>query len=185
MLCLNQLVAWMLLSAPSGYIDPAKLPAMYPILRTPLLELATRWQILDPREDRYLLARQEDFAADLDLLRHRRQDLQNAPPVEDALRFPDRVVINELLSFNQAYRQCIDMRQPVERSHGGELRAALQDTNRLYRIWDTLRDARCDYYYVTVRRQALQRLRDLIGPEAYYCGELPPSVPLWQFQAKE
>ena len=88
MLFLNQLLAWMLLSAPPGHIDPAKLSAMYPILRTPLLELATRWQILDPREDRYLLARQEEFAADLELLRHRRQDLQNCAAGRGRSSFP-------------------------------------------------------------------------------------------------
>jgi hypothetical protein len=45
-----------------------------------------------------------------------------------------------------------------------------------------VRDARCDYYYVTVRRLALKRLRELVGDEAYYAGNLPPCVPIWRLQ---
>ena len=44
-----------------------------------------------------------------------------------------------------------------------------------------MRDARCEYYYITVRRQALKRLRTMIGAEAYDAAELPPYVPLWRF----
>ena len=78
-----------------------------------------------------------------------------------------------------AYRR----RRPAESTRGWELRTALQETDHLYYIWDTVRDARCEYYYVTVRRQALKRLRDLLGEEAYYTTKLPPFVPLWRFQS--
>ena len=43
-----------------------------------------------------------------------------------------------------------------------------------------LRDARCEHFYVTYRRQSLAQLRDLIGLEAFYTGRLPPHVPLWR-----
>ena len=72
----------------------------------------------------------------------------------------------------------------VERHIGpdsGELREMLQEVDRLYNIWDTVRDARCDYYYVTVRRQALKKLRETVGDDAYYSGALPPHVPIWRF----
>jgi hypothetical protein len=177
------LLAMALLTAPSDSGDPNATPEMFVVLRPALQGLAIQREVLDPREVRYILARPEDFAADLALLRRRCQDLANAPPLDDCLRFPDRGTINDFLSFNRAYRQHIDVRQPVELAHGWTLRAILQETDHLYQIWDTLRDARCDYYYVTVRRQALKRLRDLVGEEAYYSGSLPPYVPLWRFQA--
>ena len=90
--------------------------------------------------------------------------------------------VNEFLAFNRAYRQHIDIRQPGEPASWWELRSALQETDHLYQIWDTVRDARCEYYYVTVRRQALKRLREMLGEEAYYSGRLPPYVPMWRFQ---
>ena len=125
---------------------------------------------------------QEDFAGDLKLLRRRWDDLADAPPINDCMRFPDRALISDLLSFNRAYRQHLDSRQSLELTYWWELREALQEADRLYQIWDTVRDARCDYYYVTVRRQALKKLRDLIGEEAYYSSTLPPCVPLWRFE---
>jgi hypothetical protein len=64
--------------------------------------------------------------------------------------------------------------------HADELRTIVAETDWLYRIYDALRDARCEYFYVTYRRQALAQLRDLVGMEAYYSGQLPPHVPLWR-----
>jgi hypothetical protein len=182
MYAFDSLLAVLLLTAPVGSADSPRLAAAYPSVRGPLQRLAIRWEILDTREVRYILARPEDFGTDLNLLRRRFQELVAAPAVEDCQRFPERGIVNELLAFNRAYRRHIDVRQPVELVHWWELRIALQETNRLYQIWDTVRDARCDYYYVTVRRQALKRLRELVGEEAYYSGNLPPCVPLWQFQ---
>ena len=49
-----------------------------------------------------------------------------------------------------------------------------------HRVWDKVRDVHCEYHYVTYRRQALQELRELVGPRAYYTGQLPPHVPLWR-----
>jgi hypothetical protein len=154
---------------------------MYQRLRPMIQTLAVQLEILDPREVRYILARAEDFASDLNLLRRRYRELADAPPVSDSFRFPDREAINEMLSFNRAYRQYIDIRQAVELSHWWEHQATLQETEQLYQIWDTVRDSRCEYYYVTVRRQALKRLREQLGEQAYYSGELPPYVPLWRF----
>src|SRR5262249_38762752 len=112
----------------------------------------------------------------------RHRDLADAPALHDGLRFPDPETVNQLLSFNRAYRQHLSVRQPVELIRWGELRTALLETDQLHQLWDTVRDARCDYYYVTVRRQALKTLRTMLGDEAYYFGRLPPPVPVWRFQ---
>ena len=179
---LDYLLAFTLLTAPPDAAEPIDTPEVFVTLRPALQTLAVEWEILDPREVRYILSRPEDFHSDLNLLRRRYHDLADAPNLSDCLRFPDRATVNELLSFNRAYRQHIDVRQPVELAHWWELRAVLQETDQLYQVWDTVRDARCEYYYVTVRRQALKRLREVIGEEAYYSGNLPPHVPLWRFQ---
>lgn len=171
----------LLTSAPEAP-DPHVSPERFAVLRPTLQKLAVQWEVLDAREVRYVLTRAEDFATDLKLLRRRCRDLADAPTLSDGLRFPERAVISDLLTFNRAYRQHIDSRQAVEVVHWWELREAVQEADRLYHVWDTVRDARCEYYYVTVRRQALKRLREMIGDEAYHAGQLPPHVPLWQFQ---
>ena len=86
-----------------------------------------------------------------------------------------------MLAFNRAYRQHLDNRQAMELSNAWELHEMLVEADRLYQIWDLVRDTRCDYYYVTVRRQALKKLKELIGDQAYYSGCLPPHVPVWRF----
>jgi hypothetical protein len=185
MIPLDYILAVALLTAPPELTEGSELqatPEVYGAARSALQELAVQWEVLDPREVRYVLARPEDFASDLKLLRRRYQELVDAPPLHDCHRFPDRGTVSDLLSFNRAYRQHLDNRQTVELVRFWELREALQEADRLYQIWDTVRDARCDYYYVTVRRQALKRLRDMVGSEAYYTSNLPPHVPVWRFQ---
>src|SRR5207248_3507655 len=107
MLPLDYLLAMALLTAPPGSAEPADVSGMFPALRIPLQTLALELEILDPREVRYILARREDFPADLSLLRRRYHDLATAPALSDALRFPERTTVNELLAFNRSYRQHI------------------------------------------------------------------------------
>jgi hypothetical protein len=144
-------------------------------VRPTLQALSISWELLDARECRYVLARPEEMDTDLMMLRRRYQELADAPPLQDCLRFPDRGLVNELLSFNRAHRQDLDSRQAP--TDGRELHEVQMETDRLYQVWDTVRDARCDYYYVTVRRQALKRLREAVGPQDFYAGTLPPHVP--------
>jgi hypothetical protein len=178
---LDCMLAVSLLTCPVDATETVVAPEHLASVRPTLQDLAISLEVLDPREVRYVLTRGEDFAADLKLLRRRYRELGDAPPLHDCMRFPDRALINDLLSFNRAYRQHLDSRQSLEGTYWWELREVLQEADRLYQIWDLVRDARCDYYYVTVRRQALKKLRDTIGYANYYNGTLPPHVPVWRF----
>jgi len=185
MFTLDYVLAIALLTSPAegtDFLEEATTPEVFSAIHATLQAVAIQWEILDPREIRYVLTRPEDFASDLKLLRRRYQDLKDAPPLLDCQRFPDRSTISDLLAFNRAYRQYLDNRQSLEMVHTWEVRDALQEADHLYHVWDTARDARCDYYYVTVRRQALKRLREMVGVEAYYTSNLPPHVPVWRFQ---
>jgi hypothetical protein len=181
-----RLVAAMaLLTAPPDALQAPQGVESYVALHEPLRDLALQWEILDPREAPFMLARPDEFPDDVTMLRRRFQDLADAPSVHDALRFPTRAVVTENLDFNRSYRRYLDMRQPVERARWWEYQSALEETDHLYSVWDTVRDARCECYYVHIRRRALKTLRDLIGDDAYYAGRLPPYVPLWRFQEIE
>jgi hypothetical protein len=171
-----------LLTTPPDVPDPPPDADEWPAVQEAVQTLAVQWEILDPREVRYVMARVEDGENDLALLRRRYQELKDAPKLCDAQRFPDRGTVNELLAFNRAYRRHLDSRQALEQDRSQCLRTALKETDNLYQVWDSVRDARCEYYYITVRRQALKRLRQMIGDESYDTAELPPYVPLWRFQ---
>jgi hypothetical protein len=175
------LAAALLTSSPDAPL-PETNAELYASIQPPLQALAIEWELLDPREARYVLARPEDLTADLNLLRRRCHDLRDAPPASDAVRFPERAAVNELLAFNRAFKQFVEVRQPGEPGRSPELREAVTEIDHLYHVWDTVRDARCEYYYVTVRRQALKRLREMLGEEAYYSAKLPPHVPVWRCQ---
>ena len=178
---LDTLLAVALLTYPTeAHLNPGSLQH-YHSTRQAVQTLAVEWEILDPREVKFVLSRAEDFEGDVKLLQRRWNDLHDAPPLADSLRFPDRTAVNDLLSFNRGYRQMIDQRQSLEPALWWELQEILTEVDRLYQIWDLVRDARCDYYYVTVRRQALKKLRETIQPGAYNDGALPPHVPLWRF----
>ncbi len=175
------IIAAMLLTIPPGI--PATCPpeAEFPGLRDAIHQVAVRWEILDERETRYVLTRPEDFCTDLNMLRRRYRDLQDAPKVADSVRFPERQFVNEQVKFNRVFRRHIDERRQLEADRADSLRNVVSETDRLYQVWDAVRDARCDFYYVTVRRQALKKLRDMIGEEAYADADLPANVPTWRF----
>jgi len=175
------LAAVALLTAPPGGTMPAEPAPMSETMRFIAQALAVRWEIMDPRETGYLLSRARGLQEDLTELRRRCHDLADAPPVYESLRFPDKTSINGYLAFSRSYCKQLALRRPLEPAHAEELDAALREAEQLQELWDTVKGARCQYYYVTYRRECLKRLREMIGDNAYYNGRLPPPVPLWRF----
>jgi len=175
-------VAYLLLTVPGdGDLTPAL--AESAALRQALQELAVEWEIMDPREQRWVLTRAEDFPADLRMLRRRYQELADAPHVLDAWRFPERTAVAECLAFNRAYRHQVEAGWSPARAW--EVRETLAEVDRLHTLWDHVYEAQGDCYYVTARRAALKRLRHALGDEAYARGEMPCHVPLHRFRVMD
>ena len=179
MLAVEFFLAASLLLAPLDSPPPDQ--RLFDTLRLPLQLLAIEWEILDPREASYMLMRAEDFASDMETIRGRVSDLADAPFSHESMRFPDREAVNEFMAFNRAYRDQLEIIQAGWPIRWWQAQEAIDKTDRLYLIWDTVRDARCEYYYVTTRRQALNKLRDMVGERAYYTGDLPMYVPVERF----
>ena len=89
-----------------------------------------------------------------------------------------------MLSFNRAYHHTLAVQKEALGSRDG-VDDALAEADQLYRVWDAVRDAKSEFYYVSVRREALARLRQAIGPEDYARGVLPPHVPVWRFPQRD
>jgi hypothetical protein len=175
------LLAAALLTAPVGTPEQTPTEERWTTVRDAIHKTAIEWELMDPRETRYVLAGRDDFEPDLNLLRKRYTDLVDAPKLVECQRLPDRRTVSELLKFNRAYRKHLEEREVWETDRSDVLQAAIQETDRLYRVWDSIRDAQCDFYYVTVRRTALKKIRDSIGAEAFSTGHMPPYVPDWRF----
>lgn len=142
---------------------------------------AIDWEIMDQREKRYLIVNQRDFQDDLDRLRARYVDLQGAPKLIDATRFPDRNIINRKIEENRSVRRDIDQRRHLETDRASGFRSAMYEIDELHEVWNTLLHAKCEFYYIDVRRKALKKLHDQLGTEAYASATLPPAVPTWRF----
>jgi hypothetical protein len=175
------LFAVMLLSAPIGTPERPPTPDRWPAVQAALHQTAVDWEILDPRETRYVLAKLEDFQEDLDFLRKRKAELAEAPNLIDCYRLPDRQVINDAIRFNRSFGKQLELKLLWEADRAGLIREVINENERLYRIWDAMRDAKSELHYVTTRRVALLRLRDQLGPDTYQKGDLPPHVPDWRF----
>ena len=174
-------LAFVLLTSPPGPCEESPTAEQWPSLQQAVQKLAVDWEILDRNETKFLFANADEFGKDLNILRRRYQDLKDAPKVADCNRFPDKQTLCDRIRFNREYRRTLDVRYHYETDRTEEIRTAMCETDRLYQAWDAARDARCEYYYVTVRRQALKKLRDQIGEDAYANAELPPNVPMWRF----
>jgi hypothetical protein len=175
MIPLDYVLAIALLAGPGDKSDPPPVPLEV------MQDLAVSWQLLDPRERKFTLVSFTEWKANLHELRQLYKELRDAPPVEDHMRFPDRDLINELHTFNRQYRCYVEAYAAIDPRCKYECTLAISETDRLYEIWDNVRDAAMPFYYIRVRRKALKKLREEIGPENYYAGRLPPHVPLWRF----
>jgi len=88
-----------------------------------------------------------------------------------------RLSSDQALPFNRADRKNLETRQLWEADPVDAIRIVMLETDRLERVWD----AWCDFYHVTVRRQALKKLQEMLGAEDFCAGDLPPYVPEWRF----
>lgn len=174
-------IAFMLLTTPPGVNEPAPDLAQWKTIQESVQALAIEWEILDPRETKYILAKPEEWSIDINLLRRRHQELKDVPRLNDALRLPDRQTANEQIQCNRAFRKLLDGRRALETDRADEWLVIIKETEKLYQIWDGVRDARCDFYYVTVRRNALKKLKDNLGEDNWATATLPLGMPAWHF----
>lgn len=186
---MDWLLAAMLITTPVPEETPEVLGKIFPVelngeLSESVQKLALEWEILDPREARYVMNYTHDikeFYNDLLVLRNRYQLLKDAPPLIECERWPPHAHLTERLTFNRQYRRYIGTCMTSDPIQASLYRVILKETDDIYKIWDRVRDCRCEYYYITVRRLALKDLKDWLENEDYCTGTLPMHVPLWRF----
>ncbi len=165
------LLAAALLTSQEGHPDFA----LTKVLRPNILALALDAEVLDPREKGFVMG--QDLIGDLVMLQGRYAEFAGVPMLDEADRFPDRKLINEFLALNRAVRNLMVQRRQIDLVHQEEIDSLIHDIDMRYQILDCVRDFKADYFYVSVRRQSLSLLRELIGARAFYSGELPSPTP--------
>lgn len=108
---------------------------------------------------------------------------QEDPPLTDLNFFPCYDFVVEQRESNCKYRKFVEEKLTIWEKHNANYwRKVFYETKYCYRCWDALYDAQGGFCEEEdYRRQALRRLRQLIGEEAYYKGLIPPPVPIWRF----
>lgn len=159
---------------------------------TPALQqIAMKLQILDERESKWILVdrhgyNEESLQRDIRMMRVRYQELKTAPPVEDTLYFPPPEIIQKMMDFNRAYRNYAQLNLAMYPDSYGARHDfwadAVKEADQLWRIYNNVKEAKCQFYTTYAKRSALKKVLEELGPEAYYSYTLPPCVPLWRFR---
>ena len=146
------------------------------------LRMAQDWcithEILDEQERPSYLARPAEIPADVRLLYARWQELASAPALADACRLPSPALCLHAVAWNQEYRESVQTCMLYDPAHWSDHHDRLCLAAERRWIWETAQKATDPCFYVASRRRALQRLRDQLGPAAYYGARLPLPVPL-------
>lgn len=145
-------------------------------------KLAIVCELMDKREYNEIFFRLEDFVQDARCIRERKEKLRNAPAASDSYLFPDRDLISKCMEANFYYQQFLKSNRYLNSSTAVQYSKALVQCQTLRTLYDSVRDAKTDYMYITIRRLALAKIRQTIGDEAYYTGTLPPALPTWFFR---
>lgn len=176
----NIILAMALITAPSEMED-APAPDQWDNVAAAVQDVAIKWEIMDPREKNYMMARRESYVHDIHSLRVRYKELKNAPLSCDCYRLPPKEFAHKMVEFNRRYRRHLEERRELELDRAAIIGTAIQETEDLHEVWDAVRDAQYDYCYVVQRRKALLKLKQLLGEEDYMSMTLPPNVPHWRF----
>lgn len=167
---------------PAPYKETTKVGIDYSQVRNIYQLVFLYNEILDERELRYVFAQPKEFLSDFNMITRRAKDLEDAPHLWECVILPERHIANELLMFNRAYKRHLEECSTVwfDVHNRNWLHEATAENELLYQLWDCVRDARCEYYYVHIRRQALKKLNQALGPfDAKFT--MPPHVPIWRF----
>lgn len=105
------------------------------------------------------------------------------PPVTaaDLEKFPSREVAWAGYEFAVEHVRWVEGRSPCwERLDAWEWRT---EARQCHMAWDLLADS-WGRIPQAMSLSHLERLRCLLGPEAYYAGRMPPCCPWWRFEMR-
>ena len=103
--------------------------------------------------------------------------LGHLPPLKDLERFPTYTAALEQWQLWKAHREDLAQRPYLSALERERIELWLEETDRGIFYWDMLSDAAADWPCEEFRRTCLQRLRALIGCQAYGRGWRPALIP--------
>jgi hypothetical protein len=166
----NLFYAWLLIATPAPIRPPIEDKDLPDIRHVAIL-----LELMDADEYCYSTA-----MSLIDLLHERYEELQDAPRVWDAQRFPSHEAIVENLKLCCEYRRHVLRSLEINLVNRHEALAQLEETKTLEAVYRKLAEATNPRFSTIVHRRALLWLKDFLG-EDFAVGAIPPAVPLWRF----
>ena len=163
----------------SPVAPPVPHRAPEPLWRS-LKRVALALEVVGPHE-RWI----DDYRSEVAYVRLHWRELADAPGLADADWLPPPSVTRDCRCFNLRYQRFVELRARVQLHHRDEWEEVLREAQQLGETLCLVDAATCPTRSWVCRRQALEQLRERIGPERFYAHELPPCVPLWRFQVAD
>ena len=107
------------------------------------------------------------FDSEIGWHRYMYAQVHDAPSLSQIQRFP-KGVAQQYVHFNREHKQWLEIRG-----------YCTETADWSYRVWYAVHDAVDSPNCMAVRRKALKELRELLGEEAFWSGQLPDAV-LWE-----
>ena len=119
-----------------------------------------------------------DFRSEVQWVRLHYREAASYPPLTDCQRLPPAAVIRQGLAFNRSCQQYLEGRWQVRAYERDEIDEVLRRCQQLGQVWEAMATASADDLNWFCRRQALARLRELVGDQVYYSGDWPLPAPV-------
>ena len=107
--------------------------------------------------------------------------LDPRPAACEVNRFPPEWMIDDALTLNAEHKDWLYSEKIFHVQDWEGWEEVYTETGEIQRAWHLLRLARSDHWSENCRRGFLEQLRELIGPEAFYAGQMPPPIPYWRY----
>ncbi|MBY0522313.1 MAG: hypothetical protein K2R98_02895 [Gemmataceae bacterium] len=157
--------------------DPPVASQARPEVWQALKEISVGLELVGPHENWA-----SDFRSELRYVRHYWRTLQDAPRLADCNTLPSSAAVAELCRLNEQYQCHVQTQQAILIHRADDLAEVLREARQLYQVWDAVRRATGPNQAWAYRRRMLRNVREMVGEQAYYSGQLPPAVPVWRFQ---
>ena len=176
--------ASMLLSLPSSTPPQLVSDADRFGLGQSLRDVAVQRGLLDPGQAVVYFRPQDDFEADLRVVRLAAEDLADCPPLSDVWRLP-LADWREAARFNRRFASSLRGQARLFPERSALFAEIEAETDALYRVYDQAGDAASEGVPTRSRRTALRGLRRDLGEADYEAMLFPPNVPVWRFNVME
>lgn len=101
---------------------------------------------------------------------------QGTPDTVDMGRWPNEETCVAMLKLNREWKARCEVIQAMNPNRDNGLVELMEDLERRWWLWGTLRQAYCDS--PNYREYGLQELKSALGEDAFWKGKMPDAVPL-------